>query len=182
MTTIPKPTESILNVAERTRITFGPHTAILIDPVAGTVIFGWHSPAGYSDDPLSFTGGILQPSEAHRYNEITLPLSDLAGLEKQAKKLNIKLTREVETPEWKAAVAAAAEAAAEAEAAEIVALPALALAQLDIPRDAKSEDTWDGNLRDWRLVTNALWKAKGKSTSISAIKEKSDEEIRAMLA
>ena len=98
-----KPTESILNVTEVTRYSYGPHKAILIDPTAGTVTFGWH--AGYDSDSLSFTGGILTPSEGHKYNETIIPLADVPAIARQARNLHISLTREVETPEYLAAVA-----------------------------------------------------------------------------
>jgi hypothetical protein len=107
-----KPTESLLNVTEATRLSYGPHKAILVDPTAGTVTFGWHSPAGHDSDSLSFTGGLLTPSEDHKYNETVIPLSDEAAVKAQARKLNISLTREIETPEYLEAVARREQAAA----------------------------------------------------------------------
>ena len=100
-----KPTESLLKVTEVTRHTYGPHKAILIDPAAGTVTFGWHSPANHDSDSLSLTGGILTPAEGHRYNETIIPLTDVPAIERQARKLYIALTREIESPEYLAAVA-----------------------------------------------------------------------------
>ncbi len=178
-----KPTESLLNVTAPTGYSFGPHAAIHVNPHAGTVTFGWHSPAGYGGNGLSFTGGLLQPSEDHKYNEITLPLSGLDAITAQAKHLCISLTREIETPEYLAAVEAERLDQEATKAAALAALPAQALAQLAISRDAQVADE-DGELadaRNWGVLTLAISRCKGRSYSISNLREKTDEEILDLL-
>lgn len=76
-------------------VNFNSVVAIRCDDTSETVTFAFYSMAGYGDDAMSKNGSILHALADHNSNEKTFNSGDRTGIDSMAKKLNIKLTKEV---------------------------------------------------------------------------------------